>query len=901
MDLEPPGSPAERAYAWLLRAYPERFRARFGEDMRDTFARDWADARGQGVLRRSRFWLDTAAQAVWFGLAERREAPRTQGVVMRSIFAVDWRDAVRSLRATPIITAIAVLSLALGIGANTALFSILNGLILKTLPVHEPDRLVIIDGELTNPIWEQLQARRRQVFDDAFAWSGARFDLSTKGATDIVPGAWVSGNVFDVLGVRAIAGRTFTAADDVRSGGPDGPVAVVSYGFAERRFGGAPQAIGKRLMVNRLSVAIVGVTPPQFFGMDVGRSADVMLPINAGALYPDGARNLDQRSRWWLDIVGRLKPKQTMADAETVLRGIQPQVREATIPQDWSAKDQAGYLKESFKLLSSTYGQSAIRGAYAKPLQAIMVVVSAVLLIACANIANLLLARASARRRELSLRLALGASRFRLGRQLLAESLLLGAVGAVLGLIVAKWGGALLVRQLATPANPVVLDLSVDWRVLAFTAAVALATSLIFGLAPALGVSRVAPHEAIKADGRGVTGDRRFGLRNLLVVVQLALSLSLVVGAALFVRTLAALVNAPLGFTPEPLLVATVEAPASVAASQRVAFFDRLRDATLGLPGVAHAGVSLLVPIGVVSWNTEVQPGADLPEPPKKPTPWVNAVQPGWFTTVGTPLLEGRDFDARDRAGAARVLVVNQAFVKTFFGGASPVGRRIRVGLEGLQVDSHEIVGVVGDAVYRTLRGGFQPTLYMPFAQLSEVWPNNILTVRAAGGSPEALTRGLGQTIAQVDPGAVFTIRPYSLQLRSAVRQERIVAMLGGFFGALALLLAAIGLYGVTSYSVNRRRGEIGIRMALGANPLVVVRLVMARVGGLMVVGGIIGGAIAWWASSYIATLLFGLGPRDPITFVMAIGVLAAAGTLAGWLPARRAARIDPVRVLRES
>jgi ABC-type antimicrobial peptide transport system permease subunit len=247
------------------------------------------------------------------------------------------------------------------------------------------------------------------------------------------------------------------------------------------------------------------------------------------------------------------------------------------------------------------------------------------------------------------------------------------------------------------------------------------------------------------------------------------------------------------------------------------------------------------------------------------------------------------------------VLVVNQAFVKTFFGGASPVGRRIRVGLEGLQVDSHEIVGVVGDAVYRTLRGGFQPTLYMPFAQLSEVWPNNILTVRAAGGSPEALTRGLGQTIAQVDPGAVFTIRPYSLQLRSAVRQERIVAMLGGFFGALALLLAAIGLYGVTSYSVNRRRGEIGIRMALGANPLVVVRLVMARVGGLMVVGGIIGGAIAWWASSYIATLLFGLGPRDPITFVMAIGVLAAAGTLAGWLPARRAARIDPVRVLRES
>jgi predicted permease len=316
---------------------------------------------------------------------------------------------------------------------------------------------------------------------------------------------------------------------------------------------------------------------------------------------------------------------------------------------------------------------------------------------------------------------------------------------------------------------------------------------------------------------------------------------------------------------------------------------------------VAHAGVSLLVPIGTVSWNTEVQPGGDLPEPPKRPTPWVNAVQPGWFKSFGTPLLEGRDFDARDRAGAARVLIVNQSFVRTFFGGASPVGKRIRVGLEGPKVDSHEIVGVVGDAVYRTLRGGFQPTLYMPLAQLSEVWPNNILTVRAVAGPPEALTRALGQTIAQVDPAAVFTIRPYSAQLRSAVRQERIVAMLGGFFGGLALLLAAIGLYGVTSYSVNRRRGEIGIRMALGANPVGVVRLVMVRVGGLMVAGVVIGSAMAWWASSYVATLLFGLGPRDPITFVMAIGVLGAAGALAGWLPARRAARIDPVRVLRES
>ena len=904
MNERPAGSPAERVYAWLLRAYPERFRARFGESMRDTFGRDWAGTRAAGPLRCARFWIDTAGQAVWFGFAERRETPRAHppGALMRSLFAIDWRDAFRSLRATPVVTAIAVLSLALGIGANTALFSILNSMMLKTLPVREPDRLVMIDeGSWTNPIWEQIKLRRQQIFDDAFAWCGTRFDLSTQGQTDIVPGAWVSGNMFDVLGVRVIAGRPLTMADDARSGGPDGAVAVVSHGFAERRFGGPAQALGKRLMIDRVSFAVVGVASPDFFGIDVGRSADIIVPLNAHALHPAGARNLDQRSMWWLDVMGRLRPDQTIDQAAAALTGVQPQIRDATVPQDWSPKDQAAYLKEPFKLIPAATGQSALRGTYATPLKTIMVVVSAVLLIACANIANLLLARASARRRELSLRLALGASRFRLARQLLAESLMLGAAGAVLGLAVAGWGSTLLVRQIATPTNFVAFDLALDWRVLAFTVVVAFATSLIFGLAPALGVSRVAPHEAIKAESRGIIGDRRFGLRNMLVVGQIALSLALVVGAALFVRTLTALVKTPLGFDADRLLVASIDAPDAIGEKDRNAFYGRLREAANAIPGVAHAGVSILTPVGSMRWNTIIEPSPDLPEPPKKVHPWVNSIQPGWFKTFGASILQGRDFNDGDRAGSPRVTIVSEAWAKQFFPGASPVGKRIKTGIEGPKVEMHEIVGVASDTVYRSLRAGFEPTMYIPMAQQEEVSTSTVLTVRAAGGAPEDLTRALGQAITTVNPATTFTIRPFSSQLRAGVRQERLVAMLGGFFGGLALLLAALGLYGVTSYSVNRRRGEIGVRMALGANPVGVVRLVMARVGGLMIAGVVVGGAIAWWASSYVSTLLFGLSPRDPVTFAMAVGVLAVAGALAGWLPARRAARIDPVRVLRES
>ena len=907
--IPPPDDPSRAAHVYerLLRVYPPRFRDRFGDDMRASFHADYQRVRTARPTSRALFWLRTAADAVWCGLTERSQERRQrvlQGAPMASIFTVDWRDALRSLRATPIATTAVVLSLALGIGANTALFSILNSLILKTLPVRDPASLVMIDERsLTNPIWEQIHGQRTRLFEDAFAWSGNRFDLSTHGETDYVAGAWASGEMFEVLGVRPALGRTFGPADDARNGGPGGPVAVISYGFWQRRFGAAPDTVGRTLTVNRLPVTIIGVLPAHFFGLEVGRSADIILPINVRALMPGGVRTLDGRSTWWLDVVGRLRPGQTIAQAQAALRGIQPQIREATIPQNWSPKDQAGYLSaaDDFTLVSAATGESALRKGYEAPLKTILVVVGAVLLIACANIANLLIARAAARRRELSVRLALGASRFRLARQLLAENLALAAGGAVVGLLVAKWGSALLVRQLATGTSGVTLDLSIDWRVLAFTSSVAILTSLVFGLAPAVSVSRIAPDEALRTESRSVAGDRHIGIKNLLVVNQVALSLCLLVAAALFLRTLSSLVFAPLGFDADRLITAAINAPPTIDPDSRLAFFERMREAAAAVPAVESASVSSLVPVGNSTWNTLVEHEPEMPPlSGEDAAPWVNAVSPGWFATVGMRIQRGRDIDIHDTDTSPLVVVVNESFARRFFPGKDVVGRRIRVSLDSPEPHAYEIVGLVTDSIYRSARKGFEPTIYAPLTQADAKASAHVLIARATNGQPEALTHALAQAIARVDGAAAFTIQPMSSQLRASVRQERLVALLSGFFGAVALLLAALGLYGVTAQSVNRRRTEIGIRMALGATASGISRLVLGRLGWLLMAGVLAGAAISWWASRFVAALLFGASARDPMAFAVAAGLLCLVGAIACWLPARRAARIDPVQALRE-
>lgn len=893
-------STEDRWFGVLLRCYPHDFRERFEPGMRDALHREHAQARADGAAATLGFWFWTLVEAVRFGCAARR--PRRQKGFMSSLFAVDLRDAMRSLRASPIVTLVAVLSLALGIGANAALFSILNSLLLKTLPVRDPAQLVVIDdGSWTNPIWEQIR-ERHDVFEDAFAWSTNSFNLSPRGETDFVEGAWASGGMFDVLGVKAALGRTFTVADDARDGGPDGPVAVISYSFWQRRMGGAPDAIGRKLTLDGLDVTIIGVAPRGFFGPDVGRTADIIVPLGAIALMPGQARMLDGRSTWWLEIMGRLKPGQTIDQATARLNAARPPIRDATMPPDWPAQELAQYLTQPLKLVSAARGESSLRATYEWPLQIVLGVVGAVLLIACANLANLLLARAATRRHELSVRLALGASRFRLAKQLLAETAILATVGAGVGLLVAEWGSALLVRQLATTAGGVTLDLSLDWRVLGFTASVTALTTLVFGLAPVAGLTGISAHDAIKEQSRSVTGDRRFGIRNVLVAVQVALSLALVIGGVLFVRTLTALAGTKLGFDPDGLVVTNVNARNSdMDREARLALYNRLRDAAAGVPGVSSAAVSVLTPVGSMRWNTRVEPtpaSAALSE--KERLPWVNIVSPGWFKTFGMRIISGRDFDVHDTVGAEHVIVVNELFARRFFGSEPAVGHEIRSGIEGPKIYTYRIVGVVNDAVYSQPRRGFEPTMYAPLTQLEDVSSSAVVSVRAANGIAETLGRDLAVAMNRTEPRMSFTIRPLTRQLRASMRQERLVAMLAGFFGVLALLLAAVGLYGVASHSVAQRRAEIGIRMALGADPRGVVRLVLGRLAWLLAAGTALGIAMSWWAVQLFEKLLFGMAPRDPLTFTIAVLVLLIAGLVAGWFPARRAARIDPVSALRE-
>jgi putative ABC transport system permease protein len=816
-----------------------------------------------------------------------------------------WRDlriGARALRATPVVTAVAVLSLALGIGANTAIFSLIDSLILRTLPVRDPGRLVLVANTAAGvpawsyPVWDHL--RQLELFERAAAWSVSRFDLASRGETQFINGLWTSGSFFETLGVPAVIGRTFSDLDDQPSGGPDGPVAVISYSFWLRHFDGARDVVGRTLTLDGVPFTIVGVTPPSFFGMEVGRTFDVAAPLAANR----GPRAANVS---WLTIVGRLKPGQTSAEATASLRGVQPQIREATLPATAPAAFRKTYLQESFALSPAATGNSGLRRQYTRPLVAIMTLVALVMLVACANIANLLLARATARRHEFSVRLALGASRWRLARQVFAESVVLAAGGTTLGVLIASWGSRVLVRELArqpdTQSTTVFLDLSLNWHLLAFAIAAAVATVMLFGIAPALRASGVTPMDTMKG-GRGTIGGARARLSSGLVVVQLTISVVLVVAAGLFVRTFTSLASLPLGFEPDRVLVVTVSAQrAKFNPVQRVPIFERAVDAVKSLPNVAGAAASLTTPVSGRGLRNQINVSGAVRLPDNERGASVNHVSPEWFRTLGTPVLAGREFSSADGPGKPSVAIVNEAFARRFLDGANPVGHIIR----GLPVSDPAvpIVGVVRDAVYNSLRESVPPTVYLPFAQSREVAAFGFmsLSIRSSEGSPASLMRTVTTALNEVNPDLTWTFRPLADQIDASITRERLTAMLAGFFGVLALLLAGLGLYGVTAYSVSRRRSEIGIRLALGATPSDVVRLVVSRVALLVGVGAVAGIAASLWLSRFVAPLLYELEPRDPATLFGAVVVLVAVGMVAGALPASRAARIDPAVVLRES
>jgi putative ABC transport system permease protein len=834
--------------------------------------------------------------ALTFGVVARRPHAST----VQSFFAVEGRDAVRALCATPVVTAVGVLSLALGIGANTALFSILNSLVLRPLPVRAPEQLVILGrSDWTNPIWEEIRRRQHELFESAGAWSPQQFNLAESGRMDPVSGAYVSGGLFHTLGVDARAGRTIVPADDVRGGG-DGHVVVISHRFWQQRLAAAPDVLGRRLSLNRVSFAIVGITPPGFDGPEVGLPMDLFVPIASEAAIRGPESVLDGRSSWWLRVVARLASDRSVEATAAALDVIRPAVRDATMPPEWKAEYRAGYLTSAadFELSPATTGVSDLRERFGRPLTIIMAVVGAVLLIACANIANLMLARATARRHEMSVRLALGASRFRVVSLLLTESLFLALAGGIGGLAIAKLGAALLVGQLGSEVNTVALDLSLDWRVLTFTAVVSLGATLLFGVAPALGLGKAEPNEALKEQSRAMAGERRTGVRHALVVAQVALSFGLVAGAVLFGRTFVALTSTPLGFDPSNLLIVGVDAGAGRMPPEQLAATARhVTDVAASAPGVTRASLSFLTPMSGRNWTHRVEVSGGPALRRESQTTMVNAVAPGWFETYGMRILAGRDISASDAAGAPLVVVVNEAFVRRFAGGASPLGLRVKgVGL-GILRESI-VVGVVNDAVYRTSRMGIVPTMYLPMeqARLSSAAYSLTLKVR---GDRASVERGVTAALERASPDLAFSFRSYADQVRATIVQERLVAMLSGFFGVLALLLAALGLYGTTSYAVGRRRPEIAVRIALGASARGIVWLVLRRVAALLAFGSALGIAVSLWVGRYVESLLFGVQARDPTVLAATGVVLMGVGLMAGWLPARRASRLDPTASLR--
>jgi putative ABC transport system permease protein len=858
----------------------------------------------------------------------------------------DVRYAFRLFARQPTFTIVIVATLALGIGANTAIFSIIDGLLLRTLPVEDPERLVQLAAappsdqrSWTYPIWQEINRQdvRDVLFEGAFAWTrfDAQFDLSTGGESRFVNGAWASAGAFDVLGVKPARGRLFQPSDDARGGGSGGPVVVIGHAFWQTHFGGAPDAIGRTLTLDRVPLTIVGVTPPGFFGLAPGRSFDVVIPLGVEPLIRGGESRLDRRTSWWLQVFVRLKRGQSIEAATALMQTLQPGIREATLPPASPGRNLDRFLADPFTFVTAARGPSGLRDEYSRPLLVMMVVVGVVLLIACANIANLLLARATARSHEWSVRLALGASRGRLARQLLLESLLLGVMGAAAGVAVAHWGSRLLVAQLAPDA--VSLELPLDSRMLAFTAAAGLLAALVFGVAPAWRAARGAPIDAMKERGRTPGASSHTPMASGLVLAQVVLSLVLLIGAGLFLRSFNGLTRVPLGFERGRVLLAVIDARrADLAPAARLAAYERIHQRVLAVPGVQRAAVSITAPLGAM-WSRRIDVSGsalrgtdaagvgpegfgftDNPIPGNAPLAMFNGISTDWIATFGTRLLAGRDISERDGPGSPRVALVNQAFARKFLGGANPVGHTIQPTRDPGS-PAIEIVGLLADAVYRDVREPTLPTAYVPLSQSidkSLVEDPTVMSAPAivtlsvrgpstrlgAGASAQTglLTKSVAAAIGEIDPTLAVTFEPLDNRLSDALTRERLLAILSAAFGVLALMMAAVGLYGVTSYAVSLRRTEIGIRMALGATRGSVVRLVLARVSMLVGTGLVVGLAIGAWASRFVGTLLYGLEPGDPATLVASAATLALIGAVAGWLPANRASRLDPTRVLRD-
>ena len=823
-----------------------------------------------------------------------------------------WRDlkyGARVLRRNPGFTVVAILSLALGIGANTSIFQMLDAIRLRTLPVRDPGALAEVrivndrddnrEGnfnggrpDLTNPLWERLREEQR-AFTHIAAWGSGNFEMGTGGESQRVRGLWVSGDFFQTLDVQPVLGRAITRADDTP--GCAEPGVVLGYGYWQQRYGSDPHVLGRTIRLDGHLFPILGVAPRGFYGVHVGTSFDVAVPVCAEPFTRASRSRLQDRRAWWLAVIGRLEPGWTIERASAQLNAISPALFASTVPPTYRPETVKHYRQFRLGALPASTGVSTLRDDYEAPLWLLLSIAGLVLLIACANLANLMLARATVREREIAVRLAMGASRGRIVRQLLAESLLLAVCGSAFGVFLSAALSAFLVSLFG---DAVVIELRADSHALAFTAALAVGACLFFGLAPAVRATRAEAASVIKSGGRGTTSGREsFGLRRTLVVVQLALSLVLVVGALLFVRTLQNLMHVDPGFRNDGgVLVAALDYRRTGAADAQLASLrqDAL-DRVGRTPGVRSAAAVFIPPLEGSGWNK----GIIVNGAPQRASN-LNWVSSGFFSTMGTPLLRGRDFNDRDTLASPRVAIVNESFAHVFFGGTDPIGRSFQLTEgPGEPQPAYQVVGLVRDTKYVDLREAFGPIAYFPTRQDPKPIPFQSLVIRSA--QPGAsLSAAVKQAIGEAHPNILIRFDTLSSQIGRTLLRERLMATLSAFFGALAGIIAVVGLYGVMSYMVARRRNEIGVRMALGADGAAVVRMVLRDATRLLTVGLAIGLALAILAARVAESFLYGLTPGDPSTLAAAVAGLFAVGALASYLPARRAARLEAFTVLRE-
>ena len=817
-----------------------------------------------------------------------------------------WRDvryAVRVLARDKGFTAVAVLTLALGIGANTAIFGLIDAVMLKSLPVQRPEELLQVmmgggDTIFTNPIWEQVRDRQ-DVFSGIFAYGDDRFNLAPGGEARYVQGAWVSGDFFETLGVQPALGRPLTKADDRRG---CAATAVLSYDFWQDEYSGSPAVLGRSLSLEGQPFQIVGVAARGFSGVAVGRPMNIYAPLCAEAIVRGKNSWLDGRSSWWLMVIGRPRAGVSAQQATARLRVLAPEIFQATKSPGWRVETSKAYEQRTFETEPAAGGISDLRGQYGNALMVLMGVVGVVLLIACANVANLILARASVRRREIAIRLALGAGRGRLIRQLLTESILLSFSGAALGVLLAQWGSHLLVRLLSTDSSVVSLNLQVDGRMLAFTAAVAVCTTLLFGLAPAWLSTRVVPSAAMKNGGRGAIGElSRFSFGRALVIVQVALSLALVVCAGLLLGTFRKLAAMDPGFRHEQVLLAAVNLRnAHYSTAQRRAVFSDVLERLRALPGVRSASTSDITPLSGAGRNGLVVVEGFVARRRRDSLVFFNQVSDRFFETLGTPLVAGREFDERDTPGSAKVAIVNETMARKFFGQANPLGRSFRIQNGGTLEAPLEVVGLVRDTKYGTLREETRPIAYLPTSQSIEpARESQNFELRSVAAAADAIP-GVRAAVAELNSNIVIELKPLSVQLEESLTRERLLAVLSGLFGGLALLLAMIGLYGVMSYNVTRRQNEIGIRMALGAGQWRVQAMVLRDAAMLVALGLTAGVGLSLAGGRLVKSFLYGMKASDPVALGGAVALLALVAAVAGYLPARRASRVDPMVALRE-